>query len=184
MHKHATARVARKAPKRSAHRTAQPRLSLTHVVRSATASDVGEIHELVAINAERELVLPRSVDDIALAVDDYIVVADAHGRVRGAAALHEYSPALGEVVSVVVADDARGEGLGSMAVLGVEAMARRRGVDELFALTLADRFFESLGYARADLARYPEKIARYETLSQRGVTIIPKRCFRKTLFGR
>ncbi|MEO7963141.1 MAG: GNAT family N-acetyltransferase [Gemmatimonadaceae bacterium] len=179
MHKIATARVTKRAP-----RTANPRLSLTHIVRGAMAGDVADIHEFVALNATRGFVLPRTTEEIALAVDDYIVVTDTHGRVRGAAALQEYSPALGEVVSVVVADSARGEGLGSMVVLGVEAMARRRGIDELFALTLADRFFESLGYRRTGLDRYPEKLARYETLAQRGVTIVPKSCYRKGVIAR
>jgi amino-acid N-acetyltransferase len=181
MHKLAAARAAKVAPKRRPQRSATPRLSLTHIVRGATAADIADIHELVERNAARQLVLPRTVDEIALVVDDYVVVTDSHGRVRGAAALQEYSPALSEVVSVVVADDARGEGLGSMVVLGVEAMARRRGVDELFALSLADRFFESLGYAHAELSRYPEKIARYESLAQRGIAIVAKRCFRKNL---
>ena len=174
MHKLAIAPAPQRAP-----RTGRPHLSLTHVVRPSTMGDVGDIHELVTVNAERGLVLPRTTDDIAAAIDDYITVADGHGRVMACAALQEYSPSLAEVGSVAVSDQARGQGLGSMAVLGVEAVARRRGIGELFALTLADRFFESLGYRRSALDRYPEKLARYEALARQGVAIVPKSCYRK-----
>jgi amino-acid N-acetyltransferase len=42
----------------------------------------------------------------------------------------------------------------------VEALARVRGIGELFALTLIPRFFEAMGYAVVDRARYPEKMRR------------------------
>ncbi|MEP7381558.1 MAG: GNAT family N-acetyltransferase [Gemmatimonadota bacterium] len=157
----------------------RPHLSATHVVRGAMKSDAAEIHELVSGFAEAGLLLPRSADDIALTIDDYVVVADQHGRVMGCAALHEYSPSLGEVGSVVVAPEAQGRGLGSIAVRGVEGIARRRGIEELFAVTLADHFFDALGYARCALARYPEKLARYATMARLGVPIVPKSCYRK-----
>lgn len=154
-------------------------LSATHVVRAAVPGDVDEILAIVAANAERGLLLPRSADDVSLAVDDYVVAADANGRVLGCAALHEYSPSLAEIGSVAVSDTAQGQGLGSLVVRGAEAIARRRGIDELFALTLADRFFESLGYERTSVSRYPEKLARYDALARRGVEVVPKSCYRK-----
>ncbi len=154
-------------------------LSATHVVRGALASDAGEIHELVSRFAESGLLLPRSADDIALAIDDYVVVADQHGRVMGCAALYEYSPSLGEVGSVVVSPEAQGRGLGSIAVRGVEGIARRRGIDELFALTLADHFFASLGYTRCALSRFPEKLARQAEMARLGIPVVPKSCYRK-----
>lgn len=174
---HKLARQRRVAPKA---RSPRPHLSATHVVRGAVASDVADIHALVARHAESGTLLPRTVDEIAAAIDDYVVVADGHGRVMACAALQEYSPSLGEVSSVVVAPQAQGMGLGSIAVRAIEAMARRRGVDELFALTLADGFFDSLGYERCAIARYPEKLARYEQLVRRGVAIVPKSCYRKS----
>ena len=41
-----------------------------------------------------------------------------------------------------------------------QALARMRGIDELFALTLTSGFFESVGYVVTERARYPEKIRR------------------------
>ena len=162
----------------------RPHLSATHVVRAATAGDAADISQLVGGFAMEGLLLPRSVEEIEAAIEDYVVVVDTHERVRGCAALLSYSPSLAEVASVAVDRTAQGQGLGGLLVLGVEAIARRRGHREVFALTLAREFFASLGYVEADLASYPEKIARYEQLADRGVQVIPKDCVRKLLGAR
>jgi amino-acid N-acetyltransferase len=144
-------------------------------------ADAADIAELVSAYAAEGLLLPRTADEIEEAIEDYVVVVDRHDRVRGCAALHSYSPSIAEVASVAVERSARGSGLGGLVVRGVEAVARRRGHREIFALTLAERFFDSLGYAAADLAWYPEKRARYEALRERGVRVEPKACVRKVL---
>lgn len=68
-----------------------------------------------------------------------------------------------------------------MAVRGTEALARERGIIELFAMTTADRFFESLGYERSSVEQYPEKLARYELLRAAGVNVVERACYRKLL---
>ncbi|MGQ0647461.1 MAG: GNAT family N-acetyltransferase [Gemmatimonadaceae bacterium] len=145
------------------------------------SGDSADIHQLVAAHADRGLLLPRTLQEIESAIGDYVVVVDTHGRVQACAALVEYSPSLGEVASVAVSTDVQGRGLGSLAVRSVEEVARRRGVGELFALSLAERFFESLGYDAVPLASFPEKVARYDALAKRGVAIRPKACFRRSL---
>jgi len=59
-----------------------------------------------------------------------------------------------------VARDAHGGGLGRRVVAELEALARMRGVDELFALTMTAGFFEAIGYVVTERVRYPEKIRR------------------------
>ena len=144
-------------------------------------SDSPDIHLLVSGFVDEGLLLPRSVQDIEAAIGDYVVVVDRHDRVQACAALVEYSPSLAEVASVAVARDAQGNGLGSMAVRSVEALARRRDVGELFALSLATGFFVALGYELTPLARFPEKVARNDVLAARGIALTPKACFRKSL---
>jgi N-acetylglutamate synthase-like GNAT family acetyltransferase len=156
-------------------------LSATHLTRAAVIADCTDIHELLAPYAERGLVLPRTLEDIERAIADYVVVVDPHDRLAACAALVEYSPSLAEVASVAVTPAAQGTGLGTLAVRGVEAMARRRGVQSLFALSLAERFFESLDYERAPVSDFPEKLARYEALQSSGIPVIPKACFQKQL---
>jgi amino-acid N-acetyltransferase len=152
-----------------------------NVVRHATRSDVGQIWELVAQYAAQGLMLPRTVDQILSRIDNYVVAADASGRVAACAALEEYSPSLGEVSSVAVAPAHHGKGLGTQVVLGVERLARARNIEELFALSLTDDFFLALDYKPTTISRYPEKLARYEALEKEGVQIVPKRCFQKLL---
>ncbi len=97
---------------------------------------------------------------IALSVDDYLVAVDERGRLLGCGALKEYSPSLAEVAAIAVAPEAQGSGTGRRIVEAVEDLARKRGIPEVFALTLEPDFFAALGYQRVDRARYPEKIRR------------------------
>src|SRR5262245_14635551 len=128
-------KVARKAIRQAkAATSARPHLSATHVVRPAHAGDVAAIHAIVRRYAAQGALLPRTRRDIQAAISDYIVVADENRRVLACAALSGYSSSLAEVSSVAVARSAQGHGLGTMAVRGVEALARERGIIELFAM--------------------------------------------------
>ena len=149
--------------------------------RRAIRADAGQILELVTPYAAQGLMLPRTFDQIAARIDNYVVAMEAPGRVVACAALEEYSPSLAEVSSVAVAPAHQGKGLGSQVVLGVERLARARDIEELFALSLTDEFFLSLSYRPTTISRYPEKLARYDTLSRSGVEIVPRRCFQKVL---
>lgn len=145
------------------------------------AADAADIAELVSAYAAEGLLLPRSAEDIEEAIEDYVVVVDTHDRVRGCAALHSYSPSIAEVASVAVERSSHGSGLGGLVVRAVEAMARQRGHREVFAVTRAEQFFDSLGYGAADLAWYPEKRLRYDVLRAQGVPVEPKPCMRKVI---
>jgi amino-acid N-acetyltransferase len=160
--------------------SSQSEQSLRPVVRPANRGDVDAILELVSSYAAEGLMLPRTREQIAMNIDNY-VVAISGCRVVACAALDEYSPSLAEVSSVAVARSEHGKGLGTDVVLGVERLARARDINEIFALSLSDRFFLSMDYAPTSISRYPEKLARYDRLSNDGVEIVPKRCFQKVL---
>ena len=102
--------------------------------------------------------LPRTREQVAMNIDNYVVAVSA---------------------SVAVARSEHGKGLGTDVVLGIERLARARDINEIFALSLSDRFFLSLDYEATSISRYPEKLARYDRLSANGVEIVPKRCFQK-----
>src|SRR5688572_25998449 len=175
---HKAAHVPATRPKRRATRS---HLSATHVVRPAHAGDVAAIHSLVRRYASQGALLPRTRRDIRDAINDYVVVVDANRGVLACAALSVYSESLAEVSSVAVARSAQGKGLGTMAVRGTEALARERGIIELFAMTSAEQFFESLGYERSSVEQYPDKLARYEQLRAAGVDVVERSCYRKVL---
>jgi amino-acid N-acetyltransferase len=128
--------------------------------RAARESDIAGIVALVNGYAAEAIMLYRSPESVRMTLHDFVVAVDPVGTVMACGALKEYSPSLAEVASVAVARDAHGLGLGSSIVAEVERLARKRGIDELFALTLTPRFFESAGYVIGDRALYPEKIRR------------------------
>lgn len=129
-------------------------------VRPACDADVAGISTLVNGYADEAIMLYRSPESVRMTLHDFVVAVDPVGTVMACGALKEYSPSLAEVASVAVAREAHGLGLGTAIVAEVERLARKRGVDELFALTLTPRFFESAGYVIGDRALYPEKIRR------------------------
>ena len=129
-------------------------------IRRALAGDVAGIAALNNRFADEALMLYRSPEMIALAIDDYLVAVDSHGRVVGCGALKEYSPSVAEVAAIAIASEAHGRGLGRQIVAAVEGLALKRGISDVFALTLQPAFFEAIGYTRVDRARYPEKIRR------------------------
>jgi amino-acid N-acetyltransferase len=129
-------------------------------IRKARSDEADAIAELNNHFADQFLMLRRTPEMIGLAIDDYIVAVNEHGRILACGALKEYSPSVAEVAAIAVSPDAQGSGLGRRIVDAVEQLARKRGIPEVFALTLEPRFFEALGYQRVDRARYPEKIRR------------------------
>ena len=153
---------------------------LSAVVRPASRGDVEQIFELVNGYVAEGLMLPRTIEQIALNVESYVVAVKG-SRVVACASIEEYSPSLAEVASVAVSRDEHGNGLGTQVVLGVERLARARDIEEIFALSLTDKFFLGLDYVPTAISRYPEKLSRYETLANAGVDIVPKRCFQKVL---
>ena len=133
------------------------------VARKAHAGDVEAIAELVNGFAADDIMLPRTATQVLAAIEHYVVVRDVRGRVLACGALREYSPSLAELVSLAVAREAQGRGLGSLVVAAVEQLAMKRGFDSVFAHTLSPAFFEGVGYTVVDRARFPEKQARETT---------------------
>jgi amino-acid N-acetyltransferase len=129
-------------------------------VRRARPQDAAAISRLNNTFANEGQMLKRTPEMISLAIDDYVVVQNAAGELLACGALKEYSPSVAEVAAIAVSREAHGKGLGRAIVGAVEALARKRGIYDVFALTLQPEFFSAIGYQRVDRARYPEKIRR------------------------
>jgi N-acetylglutamate synthase-like GNAT family acetyltransferase len=130
------------------------------LVRRARPQDAATIARLNNTFADDGQMLWRTPDMISLAIDDYVVVQNTAGELFACGALKEYSPSVAEVAAIAVSKDAHGKGLGRAVVGAVEALACKRGIYDVFALTLQPEFFAAIGYERVDRARYPEKIRR------------------------
>ena len=130
------------------------------VIRKARPEDARAIADLIAGFADESLMLRRTPEHIELSIDDYVVGVDVRGHILACGALKEYSPSVAEVAAIAVSREAHGNGLGRAIVAAVEALACKRGIFDVFALTLQPAFFAAIGYERVDRARYPEKIRR------------------------
>lgn len=131
-----------------------------YTIRKARPGDSEEIAHLIADFAAEALMLRRTPEMVELAIDDYVVAIDGRGRIVGCGALKEYSPSVAEVAAIAVSRDVHGCGVGRAIVAAVERLAAKRGIFDVFALTLQPAFFSAIGYHRVDRARYPEKIRR------------------------
>jgi len=143
-----------------------------------------DIQQLVALNnkyVSAGLTLARTEEFAYAHLADYRVIRDADGGVVACAALDEYSPTIVELVSLAVSQDSQGLGYGKALIAAVEKLARTRGYEELFAVSYSDDLFLSCGFAHAELAAYPEKIARYTRLDKSEIEVGEKHCFMKTL---
>jgi amino-acid N-acetyltransferase len=151
------------------------------LARRAEEADIPAISALNNLFAPDGLTLPRSEAFVANHVDSYQILRDRDGSLLGCVALDEYSPSLVELVSLAVAPEAQGRGLGRHLIRAAESLARRRGFPEIFAISLADQLFLGMGFQESNIAYYPEKIARYVKISRSELSIGKKFCFSKSL---
>ena len=129
------------------------------VVRPAQDSDVAGMTELVAENVKAGHLLPRTPEEVASSIDNWIVAADGDAIV-GIGSLLLMNPDLVEVRSLAVATAYRSYGIGALIVNELVAQARQRGIATIFALTRAVNFFLRLGFSITDKERFPEKVWR------------------------
>lgn len=151
------------------------------VVHHAEERDIPAIVELNNLFAPDGLTLRRSEAFVTSHLQDYQVIRGEDGRILGQVALDEYTPSLVEIVSLAVAPDQHGKGLGQCLITAAEHLARERGHNELFAISLAEALFLRMGYTLTSIEIYPEKIARYRTISRSELSIGRKFCFTKAL---
>ncbi|HEX3866277.1 MAG TPA: GNAT family N-acetyltransferase [Gemmatimonadaceae bacterium] len=130
------------------------------VIRRARPQDADAIAQLIGVFAADALMLPRTPGMVELAIADYVVGVSRQGTIVACGAIKEYSPSVAEVAAIAVSRAVHGCGVGKAIVRAVEELAIKRGVFDVFALTLQPAFFSAIGYQRVDRARYPEKIRR------------------------
>ena len=146
-----------------------------------TENDIPALVTLNNMFAPEGKTLPRDETFAFNHLEDYWVLRGERGAMLGAVALDEYSPSLVELVALAVDPSARGKGYGKMLIQAAIDLARRRQYDEIFAVSFADELFLDAGFERADLAKYPEKVSRYERIDRSELQVGEKHCFRLQL---
>ncbi len=127
--------------------------------RVARAVDTGAIHGLIEHYAAQGLLLPRTLENVRECVSHFLVMADGE-KVVGCVALEPYGADLVEVRSLAVAHGYEGHGLGARLLRFALAVAKRRRVARVFAVTHAPEFFTRQGFAATRRQHIPEKIER------------------------
>lgn len=130
-----------------------------YAARRARVADADAVHSLIACYAEQGLLLPRTREDVRANIDHFLVLS--HGEcVVGCVALEPYGAELAEIRSLAVAAEHAGGGRGARLVRFALAVARRRRIAHVFAVTHAPEFFERLGFARVERQSIQEKVKR------------------------
>ena len=114
-------------------------------VRPARTSDVRAIAALLEPWVQRRILLGKEVVTLFESVQEF-AVADAGGQIVGCGALHVMWEDLGEIRTLIVADDWLHRGVGGGLVDHLEERARALGLSRLFCLTFEVPFFERRGF--------------------------------------
>ncbi len=126
-------------------------------IRKALIADIRDIQKLVNDFARKELMIPRSVNELYENIRDFVVAEGAHGIV-GVCALHILWDDLAEVRSLAVKAEYQNKGVGSILVRRCIRDAKLLGVKRVFVLTYQPDFFRKLGFSDTDKASLPQKI--------------------------
>jgi N-acetylglutamate synthase-like GNAT family acetyltransferase len=115
------------------------------VIRPADGRDIRPLAELIEPFVQQRILLPRTIDELALLLPNYFV-AEADGKIVGCAALEIYSSKLAEVRSLVVKPGFQGHGVGKRLVEACVNRAREERILEVMAITSSEEFFRSCGF--------------------------------------
>lgn len=126
-------------------------------MRKAVLRDVPEIQKLINFYADKDWMLPRSLNYLYENIRDFWV-AEQKGGLIGCAALHISWADLAEVVSLAVRETHKGKGIGKALVLRCLEDARSLGIKRVFALTYLPNFFRACGFSRMPKSKLPHKI--------------------------
>jgi len=131
--------------------------SETLTLRQGTAADAGAIYELISNHLEEGHLLPRSLQEITVHANRFIVTV-IDDVVVGCVDLAPLSRTVGEVRSLVVSDAARSMGVGRTLLDAVVTGAARAGFERLCAFTHTPSYFVRLGFSLVPHEWLPEKI--------------------------
>ena len=126
-------------------------------IRAATIADVPTIHHLLETYAAKGNLLPRTINELYRHLRDFFVI-ELNGKIAAIGALEIFTEDLGEVRSLVVAEEFERRGLGRLMVERIIAEARQIGLRRLMALTYVPAFFHKLGFKTVGIDTLPEKV--------------------------
>ena len=120
-------------------------------VRKADSGDVISIKEIIDENLDT--LIERTEEEITKFIPSFYVLED-NGEIIGCSSLEIYSPRLGELRSIAIRKNRRGEGLGRTLVQKTLEEVKKENVKEILVVTSNPEFFKKLDFQHSLNERY------------------------------
>jgi amino-acid N-acetyltransferase len=127
------------------------------MIRKARIVDIKQIQELVNSFAKKDLMLPRSLNELYENLRDYFV-AEENSRIVGCAALHVSWDDLCEIKSLAVQKNKQKKGIGKSLIFACINEARGLGAKRIFVLTYKPGYFKKFGFKKVSHSDLPHKV--------------------------
>jgi amino-acid N-acetyltransferase len=115
------------------------------IIRPACEEDVKGLQAALFANRSDPSLFLRSEQNLRRYLGDFVVAEEA-GSVVGCAALHAYSPALSELLSVAVLPECQGQGVGARLVQDCLERAKAHSFHCVFLATTKVTYFARFGF--------------------------------------
>jgi amino-acid N-acetyltransferase len=128
------------------------------MISKARLENAKWIQKLVAFYAEKDFMLPRSLNEIYENIRDYWIWQE-NDKIVGCAAMHVVGwNDLGEIKSLAVDAEYRKKGIGKKLIASCLEEAKNLGIKKVFVLTFIPDFFKKLEFVEIDKKEFPHKI--------------------------
>ena len=126
-------------------------------VRKAAMRDIGPVLELINGYAAKGIMLARTEFELSENMRDFSVIYSGK-ELLGCGALHFYSPTVGEIRSLAVAESAKTQGTGRLIVDALVREAFDYELHAVFAFTYVPGFFAKVGFGEVERGELPLKV--------------------------
>jgi len=127
------------------------------MIRKATVGDVKKIQGLINFYAEKDQMLPRSLNELYENIRDFFVF-EKDGGMLGCVALHVTWEDLAEIKSFAVLESKQKQKIGTGLIEAAFEDAKKLKVKRIFALTYVPAFFKKFGFKKVEHKKLPHKI--------------------------
>ena len=126
-------------------------------LREMTREDIPGVLNLMQPFVEKEILLPRTEQQLKEQFSDYIVY-ELDGAIRACSALYQYNDGQMEIGAVAVDETCAHIGIGPKMISYLIDKAKRLHANSVFILTTqAADWFEQLGFVSSDISTLPQK---------------------------
>lgn len=127
------------------------------MIRKAKIQDIKQIHNLINSFAKKDLMLPRSLNELYENLRDFWVY-EMNKKIVACCALHISWEDLAEIKSLAVSRSSQDKGIGTELMLTCLDEAKELGAKRIFVLTYKPGYFKAFGFKRVKNSCLPHKI--------------------------